>query len=110
MTITNIEHIQNLRDCLIVVKTENGMRGVERYTMDMARPILSDSRWNGKRFKSPKTALRTLERLTMNYQSIWIEGYREEGTEGKLSLVTYIFNFYSQSWEFSSSMPTGIKV
>lgn len=108
-SISNIEHLKGLTDVLIVVKTGLGMKGVESYTMGMAQPKLSGDRNTGKRFTTIGRAVRTLERLTHNYQSIWVEGYRVEGTEGKLSLVTYIFNHYTQRWEFSSSFPTGIK-
>lgn len=107
--IANIEHLKGLTDVLIVVKTGLGMKGVEKYTTGMAQPQLSGDRNTGKRFSTIGRAVRTLERLTVNYQSIWVEGYREEGTEGKLSLVTYIFNHYTQRWEFSSAFPTGIK-
>jgi len=107
--ITNTQHIYNLKDLLIIVKTANGMQGLVKFQTGQSYPTLSGSRSNGKRFKTIGTAIRTLERLGYLNQTVWIEGYRVEGTEGKLSLVTYVFNTISQQWEFSSSFPTGIK-
>lgn len=107
--ILDTKHIYDLREVLIVVKTELGMQGVESYTAGMSEPKLSGNRNDGKRFKTVGTALRTLERLSYKYPTIWVEGYRVEGTKGEYSLVTYVFNSIAQRWEFSSSFPTGLK-
>jgi len=107
--IAQIKDLHDMKDVLIIVKTGLGIKGVESYTLGMSQPKLSGDRNTGKRFSTIKRAVRTLERLTNHDYTIWVEGYRVEGTEGKLSLITYIFNEYSQRWEFSSSFPTGIK-
>lgn len=109
MAIGNTKNIENLTDVLITVKTGFGFRGIESYRN--GSPLISGSSSQGRRYKTVKNALKTVAKLVEihNYQ-VQIEGYREEGTEGKLSLVTYYYDVYRADWYFVSSFPTNIKV